>query len=226
MLEMSLMRSRRSDPSMECWGFGDGSWRRLLQVPKSKRRTGLVGCYPAAMSTATQPSPDPHSPEHATVENSAAPATTPDATAHHANAHHPNYWMIFLALCGLTALSWLLDESVGWGLLNSHVLLSVLVLAVALAKALFVAVYFMHLKFEGRWKYVLLLPTLVLAAGLPLALAPDLSFQYYPADTAQSRYLRDRGTIDEETAIETQAGAAPYQQGIRPDADDGEGVAP
>ena len=130
-----------------------------------------------------------------TTETAAAPSdasTPPDAAAtleaSHA-VHHPNYWAIFWVLCGLTLVSWLLDESKGWGLLSSHVMLSALVLAVATAKALFVASYFMHLKFEGRWKYVLLAPTLILAMGLPLAMAPDLSFQYYEPDTTQSRYL-------------------------------------
>ena len=154
--------------------------------------------------------------ETATIdEPETAPA--PAEPAHADHAHHPNYWAIFLALCGLTAVSWILDESVGWGLMNSHVLLSVLVLAVALAKALFVAVYFMHLKFEGRWKYVLLTPTLILALGLPLALAPDLSFQYYPADTAQSRYLRSQGTTpalaDDAGESEDGAASAPYDGG-------------
>ena len=122
------------------------------------------------------------------------------------HSHHPNYFVIFAALCVLTAVSWLLDESVGWGMIKSHVLLSALVLAVATAKALFVAVYFMHLKFEGRWKYVLLTPTLVLAIGLPLALAPDLSFQYYPADTEQTRHL--------DTLGEATASGAPYGEGV------------
>ena len=120
----------------------------------------------------------------------------------HEAAHHPNYWAIFLALCGLTAVSWLLDESLGWGLLSSRRVLAVLVLGVALAKALFVAIYFMHLKFEGRWKYVLLTPTMILAIGLPIALAPDLSLQYYPADTAQTRYLKQLKR-DAATSVQT-----------------------
>ena len=37
----------------------------------------------------------------------------------------------------------------------------------------------MHLKFEGRWKYLLLAPTVVLAMGLPLALLPDVGLHYY-----------------------------------------------
>lgn len=112
--------------------------------------------------------------------------------------HHapPNYLAVFAGLCVLTGASWLLDEMGGWGLFSGKVLLAVLVLAVAVAKAMFVAVYFMHLKFEGRWKYVLLLPTAILAVGLPVALAPDLSMNYYEADTPQEAYLRHHSGDD------------------------------
>jgi len=47
--------------------------------------------------------------------------------------------------------------------------------------------YFMHLKFEGAWKYVILLPTAILACGLPLALAPDIGLHYYTTDVPQVR---------------------------------------
>ena len=132
------------------------------------------------------------------VATAAPPSASPasDSPSETPAGSHPNYWAIFLALCGLTGLSWLLDESLGWGLLSSPVLVVVGVLAVSTAKALFVVTYFMHLKFEGRWKYVLLTPTVILAAGLPLSLAPDLSLRYYPADTAQSRYLDETQTAE------------------------------
>jgi cytochrome c oxidase subunit 4 len=55
----------------------------------------------------------------------------------------------------------------------------VLVLAVACAKAMCVMMFFMHLKFEGNWKYVLLAPTTILSIGLPLALFPDIGRSYY-----------------------------------------------
>ena len=47
-----------------------------------------------------------------------------------------------------------------------------IVLAVACAKAMFVMLYFMHLKFEGKWKFVLLAPTIVLAMAIPAASCP------------------------------------------------------
>ena len=56
---------------------------------------------------------------------------------------------------------------------------------VACAKALFVMLNFMHLKFERAWKYMLLAPTFILAAGLMLALIPDVGRHYYTVDAPQ-----------------------------------------
>jgi cytochrome c oxidase subunit 4 len=88
---------------------------------------------------------------------------------------HANYFVVFVALCVCTLISVATDLIE----FRSRAVLAVVVLAVAVAKALFVMAYFMHLKFEGRWKFVLLAPTLVLAFGLPLALLPDIGMHYY-----------------------------------------------
>lgn len=97
--------------------------------------------------------------------------------------HHVNYLYVFIALCVFTGLSVLFD-----GLPESvpHGVVIVLVLAVAVAKALSVMMFFMHLKFEGNWKYVLLAPTTILAIGLPLALYPDVGVAYYTPIVPQS----------------------------------------
>ena len=92
-------------------------------------------------------------------------------------AHHAvNYTAIFGVLCVCTVASIVLDlskEHLTWAAL------AVLILAVAVCKATFVILYFMHIKFETAWKYVLLAPTMVLACALPFALAPDIAFHYY-----------------------------------------------
>jgi cytochrome c oxidase subunit 4 len=51
---------------------------------------------------------------------------------------------------------------------------------------MFVMLYFMHLKFEGRWKFVLLAPTIILAMALVAALIPDVGEHYYDVLTPQS----------------------------------------
>lgn len=103
------------------------------------------------------------------------------------HAHHVNYFIIFAILCGCTALSILFDVVE----ISNKIVLITLVLGVAMAKALFVMLFFMHLKFEGRWKYVLLLPTAILAIGLPLALLPDIGVHYYSLDAPQETQIRD-----------------------------------
>jgi cytochrome c oxidase subunit IV len=107
------------------------------------------------------------------------------AEAEH-HAPHVNSFVIFLALCVCTLISVVFDI-----VPMNRRLVAVLVLAVAVAKAQFVMRYFMHLKFEGRWKYVLLLPTAILACGLPLALAPDIAMHYYSKDPELSLRVAD-----------------------------------
>jgi cytochrome c oxidase subunit 4 len=90
--------------------------------------------------------------------------------------HAVNYTAIFGLLCVCTVLS------IGFDLAKeslSKPVLIFLILGVAVCKASFVLLYFMHIKFERGWKYVLLAPTAVLACALPFALAPDIAFHYY-----------------------------------------------
>ncbi|HTI51354.1 MAG TPA: cytochrome C oxidase subunit IV family protein [Planctomycetaceae bacterium] len=116
-----------------------------------------------------------HSAEHAAVDAEAA--------AHDPVAHaHVNYWAIFGALCALTAVSWIADEMKGT---MGAVLLVLVVLTVASFKAMFVMLYFMHLKFEGKWKFVLLAPTTVLALAIIAALMPDIGSHYYDVQVPQ-----------------------------------------
>jgi cytochrome c oxidase subunit 4 len=114
-----------------------------------------------------------------------------EAAAHDTHGHddhgshpHVNYFSIFIALCVCTLLSIVFDlfksPSLKWVIIS-------LVMAVACAKAMFVLRYFMHLKFEGNWKFIVLLPTTILAIGLIFALAPDIGLHYYQPDVPQNR---------------------------------------
>lgn len=95
--------------------------------------------------------------------------------------HHVNYLAIFFVLCCCTALSVVFDV-----LKFDKPVTIVLVFSVAIAKAMCVMMFFMHLKFEGNWKYVLLAPTTILAIGLPLALMPDIGVTYYTSTAPQA----------------------------------------
>jgi cytochrome c oxidase subunit 4 len=122
---------------------------------------------------------------------------------------HVNYWVIFGLLCVLTGLSWLADKMGDWGLLHKGVFLTFIVLAVACAKALFVMGYFMHLKFEGRWKFVLLAPTIILAMAIPAALMPDIGSHYYDYAVPQMRDTADSDEAGHGTEASGDHGAAP-----------------
>lgn len=102
------------------------------------------------------------------------------------DSHHVNYLAIFIVLCCCTALSVVFDV-----LHMPKPVTIVLVMAVACAKAMCVMMFFMHLKFEGNWKYVLLAPTTILAIGLPLALFPDIGSSYYTSVAPQTGVWAD-----------------------------------
>ena len=123
------------------------------------------------------------------------------ADSHGEHHSHPPYKFIFGLLCLFTGLSWLADEA--QGLFPNMGFLATFVLIVATAKALCVLLYFMHLKFERNWKYVLLAPTFILACGLPLALLPDVGVHYYDVDVPQNS-LADRAAemSDDEPAAD------------------------
>ena len=96
----------------------------------------------------------------------------------------PNYLAIFGALCLLTLVSIVADFL---PLSGTKLLLVGIVAVVATAKALFVMLYFMHLKFETVWEYALLGPALFLAVALIAGIFPDIVYHYYPVDVPQVR---------------------------------------
>lgn len=100
---------------------------------------------------------------------------------HEHHSHGKTYFMVFCALCVFTVMSIIADA---FQMSNKNVLRAV-ILAVATSKALCVMMYFMHLKFERAWKYLLLAPTFILAATIPFALVPDIGSHYYTVDVPQ-----------------------------------------
>lgn len=110
----------------------------------------------------------------------AAATDTNDLTTAHGSAEaahpHPNYLGVFYLLCLLTAVSVVADV-LGGGV--GKVAITLIVMAVACAKAMFVMLYFMHLKFEGPWKYALLAPTITLAIGIVVTLGAEFCVHYY-----------------------------------------------
>jgi cytochrome c oxidase subunit 4 len=112
---------------------------------------------------------------------------------HHAEAGHSSesdYMKIFFALAILTALE------LGCTLLPvAKIAFILLLMILAVTKAGLVGAYFMHLKFEGLWKYVLLVPPALLAVVLIFALMPDVggtgAWPHDPAMAAHAAALSE-----------------------------------
>jgi cytochrome c oxidase subunit 4 len=93
---------------------------------------------------------------------------TTRVTAH----HHPNYVAIWYWLVGLALVSVLVS-----GLPLPHELVLVVIFAAAFVKAVLVALYYMHLRFEQLLIYFLVLVPLTSFIILVVVLLADITLQ-------------------------------------------------
>jgi cytochrome c oxidase subunit 4 len=105
------------------------------------------------------------------------------AEEHEQEAHAP-YLLVWFWLAILTGVEYFYAS----GLKDFFTILLVGLLILAGIKAGLVGWYFMHLKFEGKWVYLLIVPAIILAAVLVLALVPDQALK--PADIEQEETSR------------------------------------
>jgi cytochrome c oxidase subunit 4 len=91
----------------------------------------------------------------------------------HVESHAP-YMKVFWALLVLTILEYGYARFMEGRI--SFVSLVAGLMILALTKAFLVGWFFMHLKFEGRWVYFMLVPVCFLAAAVVTGLAPDMAF--------------------------------------------------
>ncbi|WP_425616871.1 cytochrome C oxidase subunit IV family protein [Anatilimnocola sp. NA78] len=93
------------------------------------------------------------------------------------------YLGVFVALCVLTLISFLVGNSQTLRQEAPQVMWAAM-MAVSVAKALLVMLFFMHLKWEANWKYVLTIPASMMSLFLVLMLVPDIGrrTRYYSDD--------------------------------------------
>ncbi len=103
------------------------------------------------------------------------------AEEHQQEAHAPYLW-VWLWLAVLT----LVEYFYAAGLKDFFAILLVGLLVLAGIKAGLVGWYFMHLKFEGNWVYLLIVPAIILATILVLALVPDQAMKPTDEDAEES----------------------------------------
>ncbi len=120
--------------------------------------------------------------------------------------HHDHQAAPYMAIFGLLIVCTILSALADVLELNlPSAFLIFIVLVIATIKAMFVMMFFMHLKFEGKWKYVILLPTAVLALAMPFALASDIAVHYYDVAVPQENTLLDKEVLAEEQADDHQS---------------------
>ena len=86
--------------------------------------------------------------------------------------HHVNYYAVFGTLVVLTIVT----VAVAFLNIRSELAKVLLALAIASIKASAVVIYFMHMKFEGKMIYLILIVPLCFCLLLVIALLPDVTF--------------------------------------------------
>jgi cytochrome c oxidase subunit IV len=91
----------------------------------------------------------------------------------HATEAHAPYLRVWGALAILTAVEYYYASIFK----SAFLVLLIGLLFWAVVKAGLVGWFFMHLKFEGNWVYILIIPAFVLATIFVLALLPDMALK-------------------------------------------------
>src|SRR5580704_3582589 len=108
-------------------------------------------------------------------------------TGDYVEAHGPSfkaYMVVFGALSIFTGLSFAVNEAVRHDILTVQMGF-LLILAVAIVKALLVAIYFMHLIVDWRKLYYFIFPTFILGTMFMMVLLPDIVLTWH--DTNPNR---------------------------------------
>jgi cytochrome c oxidase subunit 4 len=124
--------------------------------------------------------------------------TDQDESGHdeHSHGSTSKFLTVFAALLVLTAISFIVGSNeaimstpqIGWTIM----------MAVSCAKAMLVMLFFMHLKWEANWKYVLTVPASIMAVFLLLMLFPDVMYRTH--NYSSTRWLYAATPVTEEDA--------------------------
>ena len=98
---------------------------------------------------------------------------------------HAPYMKVWAILAILTLIEYLYAA-----IFKDHFLLLVFgLLSMALVKASMVGWYFMHLKFERKWVYLLIIPACVMAVFLTLMLCPDMAMKPVEEESEEETWI-------------------------------------
>ncbi|MGI9428682.1 MAG: cytochrome C oxidase subunit IV family protein [Bythopirellula sp.] len=117
---------------------------------------------------------------------------------HEEHSHTALFLMVFVGLCCLTTLSFLTYFDF-W---RQNVPVNVsraFMMAVSCTKAMLVIMFFMHLKWEANWKWVLTAPVVFMSALLVFALVPDVGLRMRHASHERMIYAAELPAADAHT---------------------------
>ena len=113
-----------------------------------------------------------HDPAHQSFD-----ATDPHSVEHGHGGSIRTYVMVALALVFLTACSYW-TYTPFWPFGDNLAIKRTWMMAVSCTKAMLVILFFMHLKWEANWKWVLTVPASLMSLLLVLALVPDVGWRW------------------------------------------------
>jgi len=108
-----------------------------------------------------------------------------DGEAHDASAPTPHHKVNYYAIFGLLVALTVVTVAVAFLHIRSELAKVLLALTIATVKASFVCLFFMHLKFEGKLIYAILIVPLILTVLLVVALLPDIALAFHPIAPAR-----------------------------------------
>jgi cytochrome c oxidase subunit 4 len=116
--------------------------------------------------------------------------------------HVRTYWRVFFSLAIFTAIEYFYARIYK----DAFIVLVLGLLTWATIKATLVGLYFMHLKYEGKWVLGMLVPAGILAVVLVCALIPDVAMQP----------ITEINNMDEDSATEAAAEPSPSMPAAHP----------
>ncbi|HEV2949334.1 MAG TPA: cytochrome C oxidase subunit IV family protein [Gemmataceae bacterium] len=104
--------------------------------------------------------------------------TDPHDPHPHGGIDVKTYFIIFGALAVFTAVSFIVNEAVRHDVLGTFAGF-VLILGVAVCKAVLVGMFFMHLKIDWGRLYFVIVPVMLLAVMMIIVLLPDIVLAWH-----------------------------------------------
>lgn len=143
---------------------------------------------------------------------------TPNDAATHHEDHEDHggvgvYVAVFFGLCILTLFSFLTYFDF-WRERVPMEVSRTFMMAVSCTKAMLVIMFFMHLKWEANWKWVLTVPASFMSALLILALVPDVGMRMKHASNDRMIYAAEETPAEAAENSEHQGSKAHESSGV------------